>query len=185
MKPTLLYIHGLGSDRNSRKFLNLKDYFKDRFVYDFLEWNNDSDVKLLIQEKVGKFQNTENLIIVGDSTGANFAYQLRELRNCKSDILILSSPLLDIENRIADFEFPKSILPFLEKITSPKNAMIIATQTDEVLDQTDLFWGVFDDDFVSPYENLEVVEMEDSHRLLYFEHALPVINDYINDKIKE
>lgn len=64
MKPTLLYIHGLGSDRNSRKFLNLKDYFKDQFDYDFLEWENDSNIQLLIEEKLEKFKNQENLICI-------------------------------------------------------------------------------------------------------------------------
>ena len=52
MRLTLLYIHGLGSDRNSRKFLTLKKYFKDEFEFDFLEWNNESDINQLIQRKI-------------------------------------------------------------------------------------------------------------------------------------
>ncbi len=80
MHTTLIYIHGFGSDRNSRKFLNLKDYFGEQYNYDFIEWDNDSDIKSLIQDKFLKYKNESNLIIVGDSTGANFAYQLQNLR---------------------------------------------------------------------------------------------------------
>lgn len=186
MKPTLLYIHGLGSDRNSRKFTNLKDYFQTQFGYDFVEWNNDSDVKKLIEEKLKKYKKQTQLIIIGDSTGANFAYQLRELRNSENDVLILTSPLLDIDKRIANFDFPSFIKPQLIKIESPKNALIIASRNDEVLDQTDLFGDICDENFVSPHENLEVVEIDDSHRLLHFaEWAIPVISDYIREKIKE
>lgn len=174
MKPTLLYIHGLGSDRNSRKFLNLKDYFKDQFDYDFLEWENDSNIQLLIEEKLEKFKNQENLIIVGDSTGANFAYQLRELRNCKSDHLILTSPLLDIERRVADFDFPKAIVPYLQRIISPKNAMIIATKSDEILDQN---W-IFD----MPNNDLVLLEVKDNHRLINFHHSISDIESYLLKK---
>ena len=105
MKPTLLYIHGLGSDRNSRKFLNLKDYFKDQFRYDFIEWNNESNILQLLKNKLHEGQTVNQYIIFGDSTGANFAYHFKALRGKSKDILIMSSPLLDIERRIANYEF--------------------------------------------------------------------------------
>ena len=80
MKPKLLYIHGLGSDRNSRKLVNIKDFFENQFEYNFVEWNNDSDLSALLNE-AQKWLTTEpnvQIVLVGDSTGANFAYQLRE-----------------------------------------------------------------------------------------------------------
>lgn len=171
MKPTLIYIHGLGSDRNSRKFKNLKDYFKDQFEYDFLEWKNDSDVKKIIEEKLQNYQNINQLIIVGDSTGANFAYQLREMRNKKEDKLILTSPLLNIEMRIANFDFPKSLLPYLIKIAEPKNALIIGTKKDEILNQTWLF--------KKDFENISLKEVDDNHRLEKFHEFLPKIELYL------
>ena len=64
----LLYIHGLGSDRNSRKFLHLKDYFKDQFQYNFVEWNNDSDISGLL-DTAEKWLNSEpedQIVLVGD-----------------------------------------------------------------------------------------------------------------------
>jgi predicted esterase YcpF (UPF0227 family) len=170
---TLLYIHGLGSNQNSRKFLNLKDYFKDDFHYDFIEWNNDSDINLLIHQKIEKYKNVYNLVIVGDSTGANFAYQLREIRNNTTDKLILTSPLLDIEKRIADFDFPKTLILHLIKIENPKNSMIIASKTDEILNQNYLF--------ELPLHNVRLLEVKDGHRLEGFERYLDEIRNYIEN----
>ena len=178
MHNKLLYIHGLGSDRNSRKFVNLKDHFKNRFEYNFVEWNNESNISELL-DTVEKWLVSEakcQIVLVGDSTGANFAYQLRENlaeKNIKS-ILILTSPLLNIEDRIADFEFPKSILPQLEKITNPKNALIIASKKDEVLNQLPVFEKAL--------QNVELIDVDDSHRLLRFEKYLPAIESYIKSK---
>lgn len=171
MKPTLLYIHGLGSDRNSRKFLSLKEYFKDEFGYDFLEWYNDSDIHQLIKKKNTELQNVEKLIIIGDSTGANFAFQFRDLRKSKQDILILTSPLLDIEKRVADFDFPKTIIPYLKKYNNPENAFIIATLEDEVLNQK---WLSLKRTIL-----LKIVYVKDNHRLEKFDEYLPAIQNFI------
>lgn len=182
MKTTLLYIHGLGSDQHSRKFINLKTYFQDQFNYDFIEWTNDSDIPYLLKEKVIKYKDTPQLIIVGDSTGANFAYQLRAMRNKKKDILILTSPLLDIDKRIADFEFPKQLIPYLIKINTPENTLIIASKTDEVLDQTN--W--FNQALITSLNQVEVIEVKDSHRLLNFEkEAMPHIDNYLKKVIHQ
>ncbi len=172
----LLYIHGLGSDRNSRKFLNLKNYFKDQFNYNFVEWNNDSNISALLDIAENWLKSEDQIILIGDSTGANFAYQLRERlkeNNIKS-ILILTSPLLDIDNRIGDFEFPKNIIPQLWKIENPEDALIIATQKDEVLNQKLLFEKLF--------KNIELIEVDDNHRLEKFENYLSSIEKYIQTK---
>lgn len=169
---TLLYIHGLGSDRNSRKFQDLKVFFGNTFNYDFLEWNNDSDISILINQMTAKYL-AEDLIIAGDSTGANFAYQLRErLKGLGGDaILILTSPLLDINNRIADFPFPPKLIPQLWKIENPEDAMIIASKDDEVLNQKVLF--------ENNLKNVELVEVDDGHRLESFHTYIPKIKNYI------
>lgn len=173
MKPTLLYIHGLGSDRYSRKFQLLKEYFKSEFDYDFIEWNNESDISKLLDEAEIRLKNAEKLILIGDSTGANFAYQLRErlLNQGRESILILSSPLLDIEERIADFEFPKLLLPQLKKYKNPKNTLIIATKNDKVLNQNWLFY--------TDFENVKLIEVDDNHRLEKFHESLLEIKKYI------
>ena len=178
MNKKLLYIHGLGSDRNSRKFVNIKEYFKEQFNYNFVEWNNDSDISLLLDEaeKWLKCEPEDQIVLVGDSTGANFAYQLRERlkeNNIKS-ILVLTSPLLNIENRTSDFEFPKNILPQLWKIEHPEDALIIATKKDEILNQNPLF--------EKSLKNVKLIDVADSHRLLKFENYLSDIENYIQSK---
>ena len=178
MNKKLLYIHGLGSDRNSRKFVNLKDYFKDQFEYNFMEWKNDSNILSLLNEaeKWLKSGPTDQIVLVGDSTGANFAYQLRERlkeEDIKS-ILIMTSPLLNVEDRISDFEFPKSILPQLRKIENPEYALIIATQKDEVLNLIPLYQ--------KKLKNVELIDVDDSHRLLKFENYIHHIEKYIESQ---
>ena len=178
MKQKLLYIHGLGSDRNSRKLVNLKDHFKDQFEYNFVEWNNDSDISALLDvaEKWLQSDEEDQIVLVGDSTGANFAYQLRERlkENGVKSILILTSPLLNIDERIANFIFPKTIIPQLWKIDNPENALIIATQKDEVLNQVPLF--------KKSLKNFKLIDVDDSHRLLKFENYLADIENYIQSK---
>lgn len=178
MHKKLLYIHGLGSDRHSRKFINIKDYFKDQYSYNFVEWNNDSDISALLEtaETWLKSESTDQIVLVGDSTGANFAYQLREKlkENGIKSILVLTSPLLNIDYRIADFPFPEKIVPQLWKIENPEDALIIATKKDEVLNQTILF--------EKPLKNIELIDVDDSHRLLQFDNYLTYIDNYIRSK---
>ena len=178
MKPKLLYIHGLGSDRNSRKLVNIKDFFENQFEYNFVEWNNDSDLSALLNE-AQKWLTTEpnvQIVLVGDSTGANFVYQLREklMENGRKPILILTSPLLNIDNRIADFEFPKNLIPQLWKIENPEDALIIATKKDQVLNQKMLF--------EQPLKNVVLIEVDDNHRLEKFENYISHIEKYIQSK---
>lgn len=178
MHNKLLYIHGLGSDRNSRKFINLKDHFRNQFEYNFVEWNNESNISELLDtaEKSLVSESESQIVLVGDSTGANFAYQLRERLEKKTikSILILTSPLLNIDNRIADFEFPKTILSQLQKIENPSDALIIASKKDEVLNQLPVFEKAL--------QNVELADVDDSHRLLKFENYLATIENYIDSK---
>ncbi len=175
MKPTILYFHGLGSDRNSRKFREIKNYFQDQFNYDCIQWNNQSVIESLLDEAEIRLTNTVKPIIIGDSTGANFAYQLREKlsENGKESILILTSPLLDIGNIIADFEFPEQIASQLKKYNNPKNALIISAKNDEILNQNNLFKNCF--------ENVKLINANDNHRLEMFQVYLPEIKKYISE----
>ena len=176
MNKKLLYIHGLGSDRNSRKFVNLKDYFKDQFKYNFVEWKNDSNIPSLLNEAEKWLKSEDQIILIGDSTGANFAYQLREKlkENNMQSILVLTSPLLDISNRIRDIEFPKNLISQLWKIENPEEALIIATQKDEVLNLIPLYQ--------KKLKNVELIDVDDSHRLLKFANYIHHIEKYIESQ---
>lgn len=179
MKTKFLYIHGLNSDATSRKYLNLKEHFKKDFEADCLEWKNDDNISELLDKAELKLENELNPILFGDSTGANFAYQLRERRVAKGQksILILSSPLLDISKRIAEIAFPEPLKKYLQKIENPKDAMIIAPINDELIDHSFLWENEFED--------VQLFKVDDSHRLPKFKEYLTETEGYINSKISK
>lgn len=175
MKKSLIYIYGLGSDCNSRKFINIKEYFGAQFNYDFLEWNSESNIKQKLIEIKLRYKDLP-LIIVGDSTGANFAYQLREMREKENEnsILILTSPLLNINQKNIFVGFPEKIIPQLWAIETLQNALIIASKKDEVLNQNF--------PFNEKFENVKIIDVEDNHRLENFKEYLVFIDKYIQEK---
>jgi|SRR5690606_33355929 len=178
MTPKLFYIHGLGSDANSRKYLNLKEYFKEQFRFDCLEWKNNSDISQLLDEAEKMLESEDKVILFGDSTGANFACQLREKRKQKNlkTILILSSPLLDESRRIADFPFPGQLKVFLKKIENPENTLIIVPLHDEVIDHSFLL--------KNNLSETKILKVDDSHRLPKFKEYLPKIESYIQAELQ-
>ncbi len=172
MKKTLLFVHGYGSDRNSRKFQELKNYFGSDYHCHCLEWTVFSDIQYLLNLAVQKCENTLNMVIVGDSTGANLAYQLREMRNHEDDKLILLSPLLDIAKRKRDIPFPATFCEYLLKIANPANTLVIASKTDEVIDQQSLF--------DEADKKFTLMEVDDGHRLEKFHDYLPALEAFLN-----
>lgn len=172
MKTTILFIHGYGSDRNSRKFQELKSYFTADYNLHCMEWAVYSDIPWLLNDAVEKFAVIRKLIIIGDSTGANFAWQIREMRNSKEDKLILLSPLLDVTKRKRNVDFPDVFNRYLVKIENPENALIVAAENDEVVDMKALF--------NEPDKKFTLLEVNDVHRLLNFENYLPALQKFIS-----
>lgn len=173
MPPPLLYIHGLGSDRNSTKSLALQAFFPDMFDFHCMEWTEHSNIERLISQTYTSFENNNQLIVFGDSTGANFAYQLRDKRtlNGLQTKLILSAPLLDLSKRIIDFNFPKRLIPQLIKIEYPTHALLICPMQDELINHST--WKS------DATNKLQVLQVNDTHRLPRFKEYLPTIKAYI------
>jgi len=181
MRRNFLYIHGLQRDdiHVSRKYLHLVKHFKDRFNYIYSAWINQTDFSKLLNTAEANLEKDEIPIIYGDSTGANFAYQLRERLKAKNkkSILILSSPLLNSKQRIqAELRFPEAVKKQMLEITSPENALVIASKKDQILQQNWLFEKSF--------PNLEVFEVDDNHQLSNYEkNSLEIIENYIDKNI--
>lgn len=175
MKKHLLFIHGYGSDRNSRKYHDLKNHFEQTYDCKCLEWTTESDMKPLLEEAAENYKNSNEIVIIGDSTGANFAWQLREMRNTSTDKLILLSPLLDISMRLRDIEFPEYFAKQLAKISHPENALIIFSPKDEVLSMENLVNGEF--------INCEILKVNDTHRLEDFKNYLGNIENFIAQEL--
>lgn len=169
----VFYIHGYGSNQHSRKFVNIKNHFKKKKVYDFMEWTPDSDFESLLSSANARLLRYHNPVIIGDSTGANFAYQLRErlAKRNRDCILILTSPLLNVDKRLRDVPFTENLVDALVKVDHPKDALVIATPEDEVLDQKWLF--------ENEWENITLKKVDDGHRLKKFENYLKDIDNYI------
>lgn len=176
MKTQFVYFHGLQhKPKISYKFSLLESYFSKRFDFHYYEWVHTSNITKLLNKALHQLKDEKQIIIFGDSTGANFAYQLRELRKKqnKNDILILSCPLLNYKQRITNNKFPDNIATYMKTIEDPSNAFVIISLTDELIDQS---WLI-----KKEYEHLKIHIVEDSHVLLNFEkHSIPVIEEYIN-----
>lgn len=177
MNRFLLYIHGYNSSAQSNKFqIFLKHFGKD---YDLacMEWTPESDFDKLMKQAEDELSLYDFPIITGSSTGANFAYQLRERlkRKGKNSVLILFSPLFDLKTILADLTFSENLQSAVRKIENPKNALVIADPNDTVVDQKPLFSGKF--------ENLKIVIADDDHKLPLFENYLSYIDDYIEENL--
>lgn len=68
-------------------------YFGQEYNCHCLEWVVYSDSPYLINLAVQKFMEIKSMIIVGDSTGVNLAYQFRQMRNLIEGKIVLLSPL--------------------------------------------------------------------------------------------
>lgn len=178
-KIKFLYIHGLGSDETSKKFVDLKAYFKEAFEYYCMEWKNEDNIHQMLSEVEALFDEDKTLIVVGDSTGGNFAYQLKESRKKAGNetILVLLNPLLNFSLRIRSFNFPANIKQYLEIILEPEEAFILLGQHDEVLDHS----------YLDGYKGNKTVlfSVDDSHRIPKFQEYLPTIAVYINTLLKK
>lgn len=175
----LIYIHGLNSDATSRKFLNIKEHFSSLFDVCCVEWRNDTDISTLISLFGEKYKYRDNLVVIGDSTGGNFAYQFKERRKAKGEktVLLLLNPLLDFEQRRTDVHpFPENVKRYLLKITSPEDVFLLIADHDEIINH----------DYLTekPLLNTEILQVNDSHRLSKFLEHIGELERYILSQIQ-
>ncbi|MCC9044289.1 hypothetical protein LNQ81_16575 [Myroides sp. M-43] len=173
----LLYIHGYGSNRESRKFFNIKESLPD-FPAAVFEWDEDTNFELLLETAIKQTSEIEQILLIGDSTGANIAYQIREVRKSLglSTILVLTSPLLDYNKRLrTDLVFSENLQNSLMQINKVEDALVILAKEDEVIDYSQ--FNVKQD---AP--NSTVIYVDDSHRLEGFINYVGYIIGYIVNK---
>lgn len=173
----LLYIHGYGSNRESRKFFNLKESLPD-FPAAVFEWDEHTNFELLLKTAIEQTSEIEQIVLVGDSAGANIAYQIREVRKSLglSTILVLTSPLLDYDKRLnTELQFAENLQNSLMKINKVEDALVILAKEDEAIDFSE--FNVKQD---AP--NSTVIYVEDNHRLEGFMNYVGYIIGYIVNK---
>lgn len=168
-----IYIHGYGSNRSSGKFVLLERQFPS-YATICPEWTPETAFGPWLEHLYVGFKSEQTIILVGDSTGANFAYQLKERRKQEGlqTVLILLSPLLSYSQRLnKNLVFTENLKDSLIDIESPTDAFLLIGKQDETLDLRQL----------NPYtcEGSELVYLDDTHRLPFFEDYVGYIKAYI------
>lgn len=170
----ILYVHGLNSDAQSRKYKILQSRLEDYCTIECLEWHNEDAIDRLLKEASINLLRYTNVVIIGDSTGGNFAYQLRDLLipHPVRTKLILLNPLLDISKRKSKIPFPIPLVNYLQEIKSPKNAFIIISEQDEIIDHS----------WLKEPELLDTVlyKVDDTHRMPLFLSYICIIDKVLN-----
>lgn len=172
MKKELLYIHGLGSSQNSRKYKLIESQFQNNYNCYCAAWDNDTNIQQFIRDLYDRYHTISELVLIGDSTGGNYASQLRDQLTAEGVKvkLILLNPLLNIAHRIATFTFPDSLLSSLLPYEEVSDCFLLQSHSDEVIDQSQIRIGV----------HVDQVRVHDSHRLLKFAEHIPYIKAYVN-----
>ena len=172
---TILYLHGLGSIASSRKFISLQQVFGDKYQLYCPEWTITTDINLLLINLFVKYKNEKSIIIIGSSTGANFAYQLaNNLRiNAVEVNLILINPLLHLEQRISESLFPLDLEQYMCEIIEVSNCTLILSKRDEVIDHSKIKIG----------EQVHVITIDDDHRVSNVNNFTPIIKFISNNPI--
>lgn len=170
----LLYIHGYGSNRESRKFAELKEVMPNVPATIF-EWDENTNFNFFLETAMNHTAEMKDLILVGDSTGANLAYQLREKRKEEGldTVLVLTSPLLDYDKRLnTELQFAENLQNGLVKIDKVEDALIVLSKNDESLDFSQF-------DIKKDTKDSTVIYVEDTHRLEEFRSYVGYVIGYI------
>ena len=173
MNKHVCYIHGLGSDAQSKKYQQLKSALPATLTVECLQWENHDNISTLLEHTATRLQQYSYVVLIGDSTGGNFAYQLRDLLqpHVSKTTLILLNPLLDLDRRIATFAFPDNLATYLKQITHPKNTYIFISQNDEIIDHQWLLQ--------QSLPTITCYTYHDTHRFIDFQNCLPRIQSII------
>lgn len=172
----LVYFHGLGSNKNSRKFRLLKDHLGESYELLCAEWNVYTDFRILIFNVFKRLLREPEVVLIGDSIGGNYACQMRDLlmRNNVKTTLVLFNPLLSMDTRIVSFPFPNMLLESLHDIRQIEHCLSIISINDVVIDHSSIVYG----------QGTNRLVVDDVHQLLHFERYLQHIDRYMDTRNK-
>lgn len=169
----IVYIHGLYSSKNSKKFRVITKNFPTAIC---VEWKVEDNIFEIIQNSYNLLKGEiKDLVLIGSSTGGNFAWQLQKklLENGKSSQLILLNPLIDITFKFLD-DFPSQLSSYLVPMNIFVNTKVFLGMKDEVLDayKSKKFFEIQQKSFIN---QIDIIEVEDGHRLDNFSSLLLLI----------
>lgn len=171
---TLIYLHGLGSSAASRKFVCLKEVFGSKYNVVCPEWTYKTSIRVMLGNLFRQYENEKSIIIIGSSTGGNFAYQLAErLRlNGVKVKLILINPLLHMGQRTSQRTFPVILSNYLWEIKEVNNCSLLLSNDDEAIDHSLIRIG----------ENVKVISIDDNHQVKNVMKLMAVIKKILKKK---
>lgn len=169
----IVYIHGLSSSVNSQKFKILQQAFPSAKC---VEWTTEDNIFDIIQDAYDKLKGiVNNLVIIGSSTGGNFAWQLQKKlkENGKSSELILLNPLIDSSFKYDD-NLPEELNKYLVDMNRFENTKVFLALHDDVLNTGKLkdFFEIQQRIFT---DQIQIIEVDDNHRIENFETLLTLI----------
>lgn len=169
----IVYIHGLYSSANSSKFKSILKIYPSAIC---VEWKIEDKISTILAEAYEHLKGlVEDLTIVGSSTGGNFAWQLQQKlkENGKSSELILLNPLVDDSVKIEN-NFPENLHQYLVDMNRFEHTKVFLSVHDEVLDFEKLktFFEIQQNIFP---QQIEIIEIDDNHRIRNFESLLTLI----------
>lgn len=171
---TILYFHGLGSSAASRKFVRLQQVFSHKYQLICSEWTYTTSIRILLGNLLTQYENEKSIVIIGSSTGGNFAYQLAErLRFSGVKVkLILINPLLHIAQRTSQRPFPIMLEGYLREIKEVRDCTLILSRHDEMIDHSD----------IKLKEAVNVFEIDDNHQVKDLKRLLAILKEILNKK---
>lgn len=173
----VLYIHGMYSNAQSRKYLLLQKYFPS-YGWDIMEWGVEDNLDAALEEIHQKYKEEKSLIIIGDSAGGNLTVQLKKKRAQEglTSVMILLNPLLRLQFRIADFEFPTSLKPYFYDVKAEdiQKSYCLLSFHDEIIDHQ----------WIKELTDLHQIWVEDDHRFLNFSSWIPILGHWLMKNTK-
>lgn len=170
---TIIYIHGLySSSKESSKFDILKNAFDNVIAFDWSVDDKHIDVKLR-ELATNLVESANDIVIIGDSTGANFAIQLREMMQSISKFsyakLILISPLFSVD-MLRDKEImPAVIRQQIKDVDKLYDALVFMPLNDEVVKYNKK----------SALQFVKIIARKDEHSFKTFSSHIDDIQAYI------
>lgn len=177
MKTKYYYIHGLGSSKNSTKFLELQKEYSN---IECLDWKETDNIYIKFDEWINQIFNDsvnfDNICIIASSTGCNFAYQIKKIYKFSFIHLILINPLWDI-NYLFDMNIISSKLSkFIGHIHKITESVILIGGKDTIINHRK-----FLNDFPFVKNNNQIIiDYDSTHKFENLNLHYLEFNSYIN-----
>lgn len=167
-----IYVHGLGSSKNSKKYREIKIKYPGAICFD---WLVDDNLDNKINEWIDVVKNCQlDVVLIASSTGCNLVCQMNVILSKSNNYqkTILLNPLLSIDQVISKDILPTEILKYVREIDSFSDCFIIISDNDEVLNHKQISLQIMK-------SNQILISKNDTHKLLKFKDYFDEIDKYI------